>query len=420
MEKQDYDVVIAGAGASGLAAAIAAARAGASVLVLEKNHVPGRKLLSTGSGKCNFSNLRVRPADYRAGGPAFLKRTFSALPPAEVHEFFDGLGLLRAEKDGGRLFPRSLKAQDVQGVLLNELEALKVPVLTLTEVLGIRPDKTGFAVEAAKVAPVWVKNAPAGVKKTYRAGRVVLAAGGAAYPQIGGSDKGCGLLQRLGHTVSALSPALVPLRVKEPLVKELDGVRLDAALALKAGGKTLAAAEGELLFTAYGVSGPAVLDLSRAALAALNCGPVLLEADFFGDYTAKAFREFLLARAAAFAGRPFRHFATGLLNEKLMRAAAWLCGIDWNAPAGPNLEVLAGTLKCFSLEVTGSLGFQDAMVSAGGCSCAEIDAATFASKKIKGLYVTGELLDIDGGSGGFNLHFAWTSGLLAGRCAAGK
>lgn len=418
MEKNEFDIIIAGAGASGLAAAIAAARAGASVLVLEKNHVPGRKLLSTGSGKCNFSNRKVTPAAYHAASPAFLKRTFSALPPAEVHALFEGLGLRSIEKEGGRLFPATLKAQDVLGALLNELEALKVPVLTLTEVLAVKPGKENFSVEAVKVAPKWVKHAPAGEKKIYRAGRVILAAGGAAYPQIGGSGKGYALLESLGHTVAAPSPAIVPLKVKEPLVRELDGVRLEAALTLKAGGKFAAEASGEMLFTAYGISGPAVLDLSRAALAALQRGQVFVQADFFPELAEKEFRELLRARAAAFAGRPFRHFACGLLNEKVMKAAAGCCGMDWDAPAGPGLEILAAELKAFTLEITGSLGFEDAMISVGGCSCAELDPATFASRKVKGLFVTGELLDIDADSGGFNLHLAWTSGILAGRAAA--
>ncbi len=409
---------MAGAGASGLAAAIVAARAGASVLVLEKNHVPGRKLLSTGSGKCNFSNLNITPAAYHAASPAFLKKTFTALPPEEVHSFFDGLGLLRVEKDSGRLFPATQKAQDVLGVLLNELEALKVPVVTLTEVLALKRGDNGFLVETVKVAPKWVKQAPPGEKTTYKAGRVIIAAGGAAYPQIGGSGKGYALLTALGHTVAPPSPAVVPLKIKETVVIELDGVRLDAALTLKAGGKFMARTSGELLFTSYGISGPAALDLSRAALAALPGGQVFVQVDFLPQLPENELRALLLARAKAFEGRPFRHFACGLLNEKVIRAIAACCGLDWNTPAGPGLDILAGELKAFRLEITGSLGFEDAMVAAGGCACAETDPATFESKKIKGLYITGELLDIDGDSGGFNLHLAWTSGLLAGRAAA--
>ena len=414
-----FDIIIIGAGASGLAAAIEASRAGASVLVLEKNHVPGRKILSTGSGKCNFSNLKITPAAYHPASPAFLKKVFSALPPAQVHSFFEELGLLWVKGERGRLFPRSMKAHDVVNALLNELDFRKVRIHTLTEALAVSKDKEGFTVEAAKVAPKWDKKTAPGEKTVYRAGRLILAAGGACYPQIGGSSGGYSLLGALGHTVSAVSPSTVPLKVKGSYIKELEGVRLDAALKLRTGDKVILKTAGEILFTAYGVSGPAVLDLSRAALAGLEAGPVVIEADFFPDYKPAEFEKFLAGRAAAFAGRPFSHFACGLANEKVLRAAAARAGIAWDSLVLPGCaRELAAALKSFTLEVSGSLGFEDAMVTAGGCALSEVDPATFASKRVKGLYVTGELLDIDGDSGGYNLHLAWTSGILAGRAAA--
>ncbi|OGR75520.1 MAG: hypothetical protein A2X32_13485 [Elusimicrobia bacterium GWC2_64_44] len=417
---QKYDIAVIGAGASGLAAAVAAARAGAAVLVLEKNHVPGRKILSTGSGKCNFSNSAVTPAAYHPGPASFLKRTFAALPPREVPAFFEELGLLWTADARGRLFPNSFRAQDVSGVLLNELGSRGVELRTLTEVSAVTPGKEGFTLEAFRVPPQWDKKSARGERLQFSAGRVILAAGGAAYPQIGGTGGGYALLRALGHKISALSPAIVPLTSGDASLKELDGVRTEAVLTLRAGGKALAAAAGELLFTSYGVSGPAVLDLSRAALAALGKSDVFIEADFFPSLKPDALRRLLETRAERFAARPFGHFACGLLNEKLLKAAAARCGIVWAAPAGPGLPEFAGVLKGFSVGITGSRGFEDAMVTAGGCSLAELDPQTFASKKVPGLYVTGELLDLDGDSGGYNLHLAWTSGILAGRAAAKK
>ena len=414
-----FDVIIIGAGASGLAAAVEASRAGASVLVLDKNHVPGRRILSTGSGKCNFSNLKITPAAYHASSPVFIKKVFSALPPAEVLSFFEKLGLLWIQGEKGRLFPRSLKAQDVVNVLLHELEFLNVPIRTLTEVLSVSADKDGFAVESVKVQPKWDKKAPTGEKTVCRAGRLILAAGGACYPQIGGGTGGYGILRSLGHAVSSLFPAIVPLKVKGNYIKELDGVRLDAVLKLKRGGHPVQETAGEILFTSYGVSGPAVLDLSRAALSGLAEGPVFIEADFMPEHKPAGLEKFLAERAAAFDGRAFAHFACGLLNEKVMRTAAARAGIAWSAMVPPGCaRDLTSALKSFTLEVAGSLGFEDAMVTAGGCVLSEVEPAGFASKKVKGLYVTGELLDIDGDSGGFNLHLAWTSGILAGRAAA--
>ncbi|MBI4351892.1 MAG: aminoacetone oxidase family FAD-binding enzyme [Elusimicrobia bacterium] len=415
------DIIIIGAGASGLAAAVEASRAGASVLVLEKNHVPGRKILSTGSGKCNFTNLKVTPASYHPASPAFLKKTFSALPPAEILSFFGKLGLLWVEGEKGRLFPRSLKAQDVVNVLLHELDFLNVPVRTLTEAVSVTADKAGFSVEAVKVRPKWEKSTTAGERTVYRAARVILAAGGACYPQIGGGSGGYGLLASLGHTVSELSPSIVPLRAKGEQLRELDGVRLETALKLVAGGRTRAESAGELLFTSYGVSGPAVLDLSRAALAALREGPAFIEADLMPDYKPAELGKLLRERAAAFAGRAFPHFACGLHNEKVVRAAAARAGITWSSAVPADCPAaLTAALRSFTLEVAGSLGFEDAMATAGGCALSEVDPASFASKKVKGLYIAGELLDLDGDSGGYNLHLAWTSGILAGRAAAKK
>lgn len=414
-----FDVIIVGAGASGLAAAVEASRAGASVLVLEKNHVPGRKILSTGSGKCNFSNLKITPAAYHPSAPAFLKRAFSALPPAEVLAFFKGLGLLWVQGEKGRLFPRSLKAQDVVNVLLHELDLRRVPIRTLTEALSVSSGKDGFSVDCVKVQPKWDKNAAAGEKKVYTAAKLILAAGGACYPQIGGGTGGYAILKALGHSVSPLSPAIVPLEIKGSDTRELDGVRLNAALKLTAGGRVIQTADGEMLFTAYGVSGPAVLELSRAALSALERGPVFIEADLMPEFKPAELALFLAERAAAFEGRAFAHFATGLLNEKVVRAAAARAGIAWSSMVQPGCErELAPALKSFALEVSGSRGFEDAMITAGGCALSEVDPASFASKRIKGVYITGELLDLDGDSGGYNLHLAWTSGILAGRAAA--
>ena len=419
--ENNFDVIIVGGGASGLAAAVEAARAGASVLVLEKNHVPGRKILSTGSGKCNFSNLEIGPSFYHGAPAAFLKKTFAALPPAAVLAFFDGLGLLRTEGEDGRFFPRSMKAQDVVGVLINELAAGTARVSTLTEVVAIKPGSV-FTVEACRVPPQWDKKSPRGEKLVFTAGKVILAAGSPCYPQIGGTSAGYALLRGLGHTVSPASPALVPLKVREPFVAELDGVRLQAALRVTTGGRTVAQARGELLFTSYGLSGPAAINVSRAALAALGEGEVFAEADLFPDTTEGALFRLLSERAARFADRPFCHFAAGLHNDKLMKVLACLAGAQWQALCGrlepEALDKFAALLKCLPMQIKGSTGFEDAMVAAGGCAPGEVNPATFASKKVKGLYVTGELLDIDGDSGGYNLHLAWTSGMLAGRDAA--
>lgn len=415
----NFDVVVVGGGASGLAAGVEAARRGASVLVLEKNHVPGRKVLSTGSGKCNFSNASVSPSDYRPGAAPFLGKVFGALPPAGIVSFFEELGLLWSADDKGRLFPRSMKAQDVVSSLANDLASRGGQLRTLTEVSALRPGKGGFTVEAFRVPPQWERKAR-GEKLAFHADRVILAAGGPCYPQIGGTAAGFELLRALGHTVSAPVPVMVPLKSPDPLLKQLDGVRADAVLTLREERKELARSEGELLFTSYGLSGPAVLGLSRAAVFALRSARPLLEADLFPEMTERSIAALFRKRSAAFAGRAFRHFACGIHNEKIMKAAAARLRLDWNSPAAGEMKDLAALLKRFSFPVSGALGFGEAMVCAGGAALSEIDPLTFASKRVKGLFITGELLDLDGNSGGYNLHLAWTSGILAGRSAADR
>jgi predicted Rossmann fold flavoprotein len=361
----------------------------------------------------------VAPGSYHPPSSAFLKKTFAALPPAGVPAFFAGLGVLSVKDEKGRLFPRSLRAQDVAGALSNELAFRGGRIQTLTEVSAIVQTGEGFTVEASKVPPQWEKKAPRGEKLSFGARRVILAAGGPCYPQIGGSPSGYGLLRSLGHTVSPPFPVLVPLRSGEAFLKELDGVRADAALRLMLDGDIIGQARGELLFTSYGVSGPAVLDLSRAAVTAMKEYKVYLEADFFPELKEEKLEALLEKRAALFDKRPFRHFACGLLNEKILKAAAARCDLGWDAPVA-GASGLAGALKAFTISVSGALGFEEAMVAAGGCDLSEVFPATFASRKLPGLYVTGELLDLDGDSGGYNLHLAWTSGILAGRDAALK
>jgi predicted Rossmann fold flavoprotein len=422
MPPASHDIIIIGAGASGLAAACAAAERGASVLVIEKNHIPGRKVLSSGAGKCNFTNLNISPDNYLpCSARRFIENVFKALPPAEISVFFENLGLLWTANGEGRVFPRSMKAQDVVSVLVNRLTSLNTTILTLTEVVSIKKEKNGFIIETTAVAPPWNKESVEQKTSLYRAARVLTAAGGPAHPQIGGSAKGCGLLESLGHSIVPQAQAIVPLKTKCSPIRALDGVRVNAALRIKDDeGGTVASSCEELLFTDYGISGPAALEVSAAAISALTNGPVFAEADLFPDMPAEQLERLLLTRAAGFSTRPFSHFACGLMNEKIMRVAAELSCIDWSkpSPGGAALAKLVPALKEMRLEIAGARGYEDAMSSSGGCDIAEIDPASLESRKVEGLYVTGELLNVTGDCGGYNLHFAWTSGIIAGRHAA--
>ena len=415
-------VVIIGAGASGLAAACAAAEAGARVTLLEKNHVPGRKVLSTGAGKCNLTNAHVTSERYHGGTAEFVNRAFLALPPAGVSSFFEGLGLLTAQEADGRIFPRSMKAADVVNVLVNFAYWKNAELKLLTEALAVRKGPEGFNVTIRTVPPKWEKGSAPGPETILTCDAVILAAGGPAYPQIGGSASGYNLARSLGHAVKAPAPVIVPLKVNESYIKQAEGIRVQAGLELFSLGKLLARGRGEVLFTKYGLSGPAVLDLSRAAVFALMSGPVKCRLDLFPEYTDRDLRSLLLARKKEMGDRFWRDFLCGLADERLLLLFADLAkfGSDKLVGAIPEkaFEEFMRLLKKFELQISGPLGFEDAMAAAGGVATSEISPETFGSLKVKDLFITGELLDIDGDSGGYNLHFAWTSGLLAGKHAA--
>lgn len=417
-------IVIIGAGASGLAAACAAAEGGARVTVLEKNHVPGRKILSTGAGKCNLTNAAVTSARYHGGAAGFTDRVFKTLPPGNVRAFFESLGLLTVQDADGRVFPRSAKASDVVNTLVNFMNWKNAGINALTEVRGIKKTPDGFEVSVRRVAPKWDKKATPGPETVLKCDAVILAAGGPAYPQIGGSASGYDLARSLGHGVKTPLPVIVPLKVKESFITQVEGVRVQASLELDTGGKVLARGRGEVLFTKYGLSGPAVLDLSRAAVFALKSGPVKCRLDLFPEYTGPEFRSFLLSRREEMADRFWRVFLCGLADERLMNLLSDLAKVGSDklvgAVPGEAFDNFARLLKGFELEIAGPLGFEDAMAAAGGVETSEVSPETFESRKVKNLFITGELLDIDADSGGYNLHFAWTSGLLAGRAASEK
>ncbi|MEI7482072.1 MAG: aminoacetone oxidase family FAD-binding enzyme [Elusimicrobiota bacterium] len=418
------NIIIIGAGASGLAAACAAAEAGARVTVLEKNHVPGRKILSTGAGKCNLTNSLVTSGRYHGGTPDFIGKTLKALPPDNILAFFESLGLLTVQESDGRVFPRSMKASDVVNALVNFICWKNSGIKLLTEVVGVKKTQIGFEVLTRRVPPKWEKKATPGPQTTLKCDAVILAAGGPAYPQIGGSDSGYDLARSLGHAVTEPEPVIVPLKIKESFVTQVEGIRVQAALELLAGGKVIARSRGEVLFTRYGLSGPAVLDLSRAAVFALKTGPIKCRLDLFPEYTAPDFSAFMLARREEMADRFWRMFLCGLADERLTLLLSDLAkvGSDKLVSAVPvkAFDGFVRLLKGLELEITGSLGFEDAMVAAGGVDTSEVSPETFESRKVKDLFITGELLDIDADSGGYNLHFAWTSGLLAGRAASAQ
>lgn len=397
-------VAIIGAGASGMAAALRASEAAdRRVLLLERQQRPGRKLLSTGNGRCNLTNMRLGPEHYHGRQPGFVRPALEALPPEAARAFFRGLGLLTVEEPGGRVYPLSDSANSVLDVLRFALERRGVELLAPCPVRALAWDGSGFTLDTER--------GPLGADK------VIVACGGAAGARLGGVADGYALLGSLGHRRTALTPALTPLTTGTEYPRALKGVRADGAVSLLRGGSLLAYGEGDIQFTDRGVSGPAVFDVSRAAALA---GPgAELRLDFLRGLPLPELEALLRRRRESLPDLEAGQLFTGMVHNRLGRMLVKYAALPAAAPLASlgegELRRAARACKGFALPLKGAEGFDSAQVTAGGVETAGFDPGTLESRLAPGLFACGEVLDIDGDCGGYNLHWAWASGLLAGR-----
>lgn len=390
-------------------AAGTAAKSGSSVLLLEKMPSLGRKLLITGQGRCNITNnLEVKKFITDCGPRArFLFGPLTRFGFEATLKFFEELGLKTKLERGGRFFPESDISHDVLETLERYLAAGKVKVITNARVAGIRKEREGFSVTAGT--------------EVYRSAKLVIATGGKSYPGTGSTGDGYSWASALGHTITALKPSDVPLNVKEDFVRELQGLSLkNAELTFIRGSKKIKYF-GEMLFTHYGISGPIVLDASRALGPWLDDGPVDCRLDLKPALDEETIEKRLQREIPASGKKTFRIFIKEYLPAKLIPVFVNLCGIDGELRvnqlnAGQRKKVIE-LLKDIRFTVTSLRGFDEAVVTAGGVDPDQIDQATMGSKKVKGLYFCGEILDLDGPCGGYNLQIAWSTGFLAGKSA---
>jgi len=388
-------------------AAVFAAREGAEVTVLEKEGMPGRKLSASGNGRCNITNNRAAPERYFAGREA-VAAALSAFGVEETKKFFESLGLPIKEEDEGRIFPRCERAPAVLATLKDEAERLGAKILCGSGVNAARRTQSGFEISAGGTA--------------FTADSLVLACGSCAYPQIGGAEEGYRLAKAFGHSVTPLTPSLVPLAIKEKSVARLSGIRTQARLTAFLGDERISESAGELLFANYGISGPAALNLSRECARRLKEGTISVSVNLFPEYQEREAAQLIAKRWEQFSGRPAKRFFLGLLHESISNLVMDMTGLDRNAAcsgSGPGaLARVQKALLDWRIEVTGHRPWNEAMVCAGGVSVSEIEPAEMRSLKTQGLFLAGELLDVDGPTGGYNLQFAWSSGKTAGTFAA--
>ena len=405
-------VVVAGGGAAGMMAAITAGRAGADVLLLEPNGKVGRKLYITGKGRCNVTN-RCGREELMASIPRngkFLYSAFDRFGPEDAMAFFEGLGVkLKAER-GNRVFPVSDKAADIVDALFFELRRLGVELC--------RDRAAGLAVRDGQLAAVSTESSG----ECRDCGALVLATGGASYPRTGSTGDGYRLAREAGHTITPIRGSLVPLESDDPCCAELQGLSLrNVELRVKdQKGRTVFREQGELLFTHFGLSGPLVLsasahmDFSKSGYAAhIDLKPALdegkLDARLLRDFGERANQDY----ANALGGLVPRSMVPVLIRRTGVPADTKVRDIRKGQRRG-----LLEALKDFAVPLSGPRPVEEAVVTSGGVAVGEVDPRTMESKKAKGLFFAGELLDVDGYTGGFNLQIAWSTGYAAGLAAA--
>ena len=392
-------IAVIGAGASGMMAALTAAEQPENeILLFERQARVGRKLAVTGNGRCNLTNTGAAPENYHGTQPDFAAAALAAFPPAAALNWFAAHGLMTVTEPGGRVYPLSNAANSVVDVLRFALARPNITLRAGEAVTAVRRQGRGFVIETEH--------------ETIPAGRVIIACGGAAGAKAGGVRDGYALLQSLGHRRTALHPALVQLTTDPTYPRALKGVRADARVTLTRGREILARSAGEVQFTEKGVSGPAVF-------AACGGEGQTVTLDLLREHSAPECLAFLQARRATAPALPCEEVLTGTVHNRVGKMLLRCAGIPGGRPLGDvtdaELKALVRAAKGFALPVRGTEGFESAQVTAGGIRTDEFDPATMGSLLVPGLYACGEVLDIDGDCGGYNLQWAWASGRAAGR-----
>lgn len=402
-------VAVVGGGASGMMAAVQAAQNGAQVSLFERNDRVGKKILMTGNGKCNFSNRDLKREDYNGSGRDRLPDIFRQFSAEDTVAFFERAGMAVKEKNG-YLYPLSGQASTVLDILRLELRRLSVDIRlqTMIEKIGRDEERKGFFLRTGGKNEVFDS--------------VVIACGGAAAPKTGSDGSGYALAASLGHPVTECVPALVQLRCGDDFFRALAGVRCEAFLQLLDGEKAVQEEWGELQFTEYGVSGIPVFQQSRrAAFLLRQKKKPRIRIDFFPEYDDRAYEKLCRGRMERREGKTVEEFLLGMANKKINMVLIRQAGLRPQEEAlqveERRLEALLASFRDFSVHVTGTNSFDQAQVTAGGVDMRGV-SSSMESLLIPGLFFAGEVLDVDGRCGGYNLQWAWTSGWIAGKNAA--
>jgi len=420
----EFDLIIVGGSASGLCAAIQAARMNSmlSVAVLERMPRAGKKILATGNGRCNLSNIDAVTHPYHNAD--FAKPALAKYDVAKTLAFFKSLGLLTVSDSEGRIYPMSNTAASLLDALRFEADRLHIKTLCNTAVQSVAKLPDGrFSLSCTQTMPVPEGAKSNGIIRTvFFADKLIVAAGGRASPAHGSDGSGHELLRQLGHHITLLFPALVQLVTDSATPKQMKGIRVSAAISVETDGVETAAAKGEILFTEYGLSGIAAMEVSRvvsAHFASGGTGGCCAVLDLAPALAKEELYVFVNNIALNNPALPIEKLLAGVLPGRVGQVVCKMAGLHDSTEkagmlTGQQLTAVVNTVKALRLEVKGTRGFDQAQVTAGGADVSEFSADSMQSRKVNNLYACGEILDVDGGCGGFNLQWAWSSGLLAG------
>lgn len=403
-------IIVIGGGAAGMMAAISANLNGADVTLLERNDRVGKKILATGNGRCNYTNKNLSIKNYHGENSKFAYSGLSQFNVDTTIEFFEMMGITPALGDNGKVFPLSFQSSSMVDILRYEIENKGIKLVLNAFVSGIKKDKGQFEVRLKD-------------NKIFKGDKVIVATGGMALPNSGSDGNGYKLCEDLGHSIVEIIPGLVQLNLEGKHFKALNGTKFLGRAELYIDDKMVMEDSGDILFTSYGISGPPILNLSRTALYNLNKGKkVEIRVSIIHHMDLEKLYEYLLYRFSLMGEKSVEMALIGFINKRLIIPVLNTINLDKNKNVASlskeETRRLSQILHSWDFKVTGSQPWANAQVTAGGVNTDEINNKTMESKIVKGLYIVGELVDIDGDCGGFNLQWAWSSGYLAGENAA--
>lgn len=406
-----HDLIVIGGGASGITAAITAKDMGSDVAILENTSRIGKKILTTGNGRCNITNENVSLQNYHSSQKSFPQNTLNSFGYEDTKNFFSALGLPLATLECGKVYPLSLQASSVIDIFRFALDDKNISVYTDSKVKEIIPQKNKFKILTSS-------------GDEYICNKVIIATGGQSYPKTGSDGSSYKFIKNLGHSITPLLPSLVQLKLNYGKLKAISGVKFDGNAKILIENNIERSESGEILFTDYGISGPPILQLSRiASLSKHQNKPVTIVIDMFPQFSLQELKDFLEDHWGVFSYRSVHDSFIGIINKKLIPTLLKESDIDnihkpcWDLD-WKEKNKLYSFLKEWAFEVTGTNSFNNAQVTLGGVNVKEINSTTLESKIVPNLFFCGEVLDVDGDCGGFNLQWAWSSGFIAGKSAS--